>query len=152
MFLKGSTLKIGSRGRFAIVSAAFLLLFMTDFVFGPNQLDDLSSTGRTFPEFLLIGLGTTLLLAGFLGSSALGEIRILRYLGKISYGLYMFHVPCLWIVGEIVPRVLKTCVPLVIGLAGLLGTIAVASISYRYLETPFLRMKERFEIVKSRAV
>ena len=36
--------------------------------------------------------------------------------------------------------------------AGLFLTIAMASISYRWLEAPFLRLKERFACVQSRPV
>jgi peptidoglycan/LPS O-acetylase OafA/YrhL len=32
------------------------------------------------------------------------------------------------------------------------GTIVVAALSYRYLESPFLRFKKRYTIVRSRPV
>ena len=51
--------------------------------------------------------------------------------GRISYGLYVFHAAVL----RLVPSPILT-LPL---------TIAVAALSYRYLETPFLRLKDRFE-------
>jgi peptidoglycan/LPS O-acetylase OafA/YrhL len=35
---------------------------------------------------------------------------------------------------------------------GLLLTIALSSISYRWLESPFLRLKDRFAVVQSRPV
>jgi peptidoglycan/LPS O-acetylase OafA/YrhL len=35
---------------------------------------------------------------------------------------------------------------------GLPLTIAVSALSYRYFESPFLKLKERFTIVRSRAV
>jgi peptidoglycan/LPS O-acetylase OafA/YrhL len=53
----------------------------------------------------------------------------LGYLGKISFGLYVFHVAALRIV------------PNAIGALAL--TILAAVVSYRFLETPFLRLKER---------
>jgi peptidoglycan/LPS O-acetylase OafA/YrhL len=37
-------------------------------------------------------------------------------------------------------------------LPGLIITIVMASVSYRFFETPFLRLKKRFTIVESRPV
>lgn len=56
--------------------------------------------------------------------------RVLGYLGKISFGLYVFHAGVL----KLVP----------FAPAALLLTIAFAAVSYRFLESPFLRLKERF--------
>ncbi len=152
VFLKGLSPAIHNYGRLAIIFSALMLFFLADFVFDLQQPGEVSSMGHTYPEFLCVGLATTLLLFGFLGYSALKEQRSLRYLGKISYGLYIYHLPCLLVLGKIIPRVLKTGSPLAVALIGFPLSVAIAAISYRYLETPFLRMKERFEIVKSRAV
>jgi peptidoglycan/LPS O-acetylase OafA/YrhL len=56
--------------------------------------------------------------------------NVTGYLGKISFGLYVFHAAVL----KFVP----------FAPAALLLTIAVAALSYRFLETPFLRLKEKF--------
>ncbi len=56
--------------------------------------------------------------------------RVLGYLGKISFGLYVFHAAVL----RFMPNM-----PV-----ALLLTIGVAALSYRWLEMPFLRLKERF--------
>jgi peptidoglycan/LPS O-acetylase OafA/YrhL len=72
----------------------------------------------------------------------------LIYLGKISYGLYVFHVPCRelarWLLsgishGQLFRPLLQMAL-----------TIFVAVFSYRYFEKPFLRLKARFEFVKTR--
>jgi len=52
------------------------------------------------------------------------------YFGKISYGLYVFHAAAIRLVPSPV-----FALPL---------TIAIAALSYRYLESPFLRLKDRF--------
>jgi peptidoglycan/LPS O-acetylase OafA/YrhL len=54
------------------------------------------------------------------------ELRPLRYLGKISYGLYLWHVPMLAAFG---------------GTIGIPLALVVAGLSYRYVEQPFLRRK-----------
>jgi peptidoglycan/LPS O-acetylase OafA/YrhL len=51
-----------------------------------------------------------------------------RYMGRISYGLYLWHWPIIVLVGW------EVGVPI---------AIAVAALSYRYVETPFLRKKRR---------
>jgi peptidoglycan/LPS O-acetylase OafA/YrhL len=64
----------------------------------------------------------------------------MRYLGRISYGLYVFHLP--------VQTVLEHARPS-LGLAARLGlqviiTVAVSALSYRFWEQPFLARKERW--------
>jgi len=62
-------------------------------------------------------------------------------LGKISYGLYVFHVPALLMleaairhtVGEL-PRVLTFIIYIA-------ATVGVSALSFRYFERLFLRMK-----------
>jgi len=70
----------------------------------------------------------------------------LAYLGQISYGLYVFHVAMLQLAG------IYGLHPLLQALFGLAGTIAVAALSYHFLESPFLRLKDRFTRVRSRPV
>ena len=79
--------------------------------------------------------------------------RPLVYLGKISYGLYVYHVLALSLIGRALGG--KAGTPLrflAYWWGGLLLTIAFASASYRWLETPFLRLKEKFAVIKSRPV
>lgn len=74
----------------------------------------------------------------------------MRYLGKISYGFYVFHIAALVIAGKAVGLV---GAPAWIAFpAGLGLTIASAALSYAVYEKPFLRLKERFEQVKARPV
>jgi peptidoglycan/LPS O-acetylase OafA/YrhL len=69
----------------------------------------------------------------------------LVYLGKISYGLYVFHGLMLGVAAKIWPH----CFALQV-LTGLVATGAAAAISYRFLERPFLLLKRRFEHLNSR--
>jgi peptidoglycan/LPS O-acetylase OafA/YrhL len=73
---------------------------------------------------------------------------VLVYLGRISYGLYVFHVLAI--------RVLDVALPgggvrTLIRIGGaFLSTVLMAAISYQALEKPFLRLKQRFTYVRSR--
>ena len=75
--------------------------------------------------------------------------RILTYLGKISYGLYVFHAAAIRLVQTIFGPSLAGPGVLLIAFS---LTVAAAAISYRYLESPFLRWKNRFAPVSTRAV
>ncbi len=78
--------------------------------------------------------------------------KAFSYLGKISYGLYVFHWPAmaLWI------GMFSSFhgYPITIFLArttlALLTTLALAMASYTWLEKPFLSLKQRFTYVPSR--
>jgi peptidoglycan/LPS O-acetylase OafA/YrhL len=77
--------------------------------------------------------------------------RPLVYLGKISYGLYVFHLLALRLVGSALGGKAGTPIRFLIYWGGsLLLTIALASASYRWLEAPFLRLKTKFTTVTSR--
>jgi peptidoglycan/LPS O-acetylase OafA/YrhL len=74
---------------------------------------------------------------------------ILTYLGKISYGLYVFHAVAIRLVQTVAgPRLIGPAVLLI----AFALTIALAALSYRYVESPFLRWKTRLEYVGTRAV
>ena len=67
------------------------------------------------------------------------ENKVFSYLGKISYGLYIWHLLVLEILFFIIPS--KN---LLVPLLGLPLTILLGTISYKYFEKPFLKLKERF--------
>ncbi|MGC2398532.1 MAG: acyltransferase [Acidobacteriaceae bacterium] len=81
----------------------------------------------------------------------------LIYLGKISYGLYVFHVLWLGLARHLVDHLFADHAgPLISQLltmaVALIATVVTAMISYRYLESPFLRFKKRFTVIRSRPV
>jgi len=78
----------------------------------------------------------------------------LIYLGKISYGLYLFHPGFVWLLFATGSRwqVLLyfsrhplQAIPVIFML-----TVAAASLSYHFFERPILKYKEKFETVRTR--
>ena len=68
----------------------------------------------------------------------------LRYLGKISYGLYIYHFPIIWLVSQVVELNLTGRLAAAsIAPVSLIISIIAASASYFFVEKPFLSLKER---------
>jgi peptidoglycan/LPS O-acetylase OafA/YrhL len=65
----------------------------------------------------------------------------LSFLGRISYGMYALHlIPAMFLgiaAGRLIPYHLQFVVPIF----ALVGTAGAAWLSFRYLESPFLRLK-----------
>jgi peptidoglycan/LPS O-acetylase OafA/YrhL len=83
--------------------------------------------------------------------------KLLVFLGKISYGLYVFHVLWLSAVGHLLKHVGgrhfgALTFQLVVMMIALPLTVVTGTLSYRYFESPFLLIKKRFTVVRSRPV
>lgn len=82
------------------------------------------------------------------------ENRVCDFVGKISYGIYVIH-PLLVFSLSSLYRNASINLPRGISIALIYSivtavTIIVAWISYRFYETPFLKLKSRFAIIHSR--
>jgi peptidoglycan/LPS O-acetylase OafA/YrhL len=113
----------------------------------PGPVDMRAVAGR-----LVVPVGAVLILYACLGSRS----RLLRSgwvvrLGKISYGLYMLHFLALLLVLDLLPPLWGWELLAAKGL-GLALTVVLAWASYRSVESPFLRWKDRFATVLSRPV
>lgn len=107
--------------------------------------------GKPIAAFASAGI-----LVSFLGvTNHLIRNPVVQYLGKISYGLYVIHFSvwlCLVHFLNESARSQTLAGRIEMAALALAITIAVASISYKWLETPFLRLKERFTHVHSRPI
>jgi peptidoglycan/LPS O-acetylase OafA/YrhL len=72
-------------------------------------------------------------------------------LGKVSYGLYLLHLVGLLLAKGLFHPVSGTAI-LATKAVGFVLTIILAFASYRWVESPFLRLKDRFAKVLSRPV
>lgn len=74
------------------------------------------------------------------------EWKPLAYLGKISYGMYVYHFSLTWFAARIrdlapMPEALAKALT---ALLAFLLTLLIASLSYRFIEKPILDLKERY--------
>ena len=75
----------------------------------------------------------------------LGKVKVLNYLGKISYGLYMYHLVIMYLILRYIdfqPIGIAGTFPLFFTLS-LLLTVALSTVSYRYFESKFLSLKPK---------
>jgi peptidoglycan/LPS O-acetylase OafA/YrhL len=82
------------------------------------------------------------------------ELKFLRYLGKISYGLYVYHGVVIWFMSRIrdlYPMTDTVAKPLTAFLSFVV-TVVIASLSYSLLEKPLLIQKDKFFALKAPAV
>jgi peptidoglycan/LPS O-acetylase OafA/YrhL len=124
------------------IGAAFLGFWRSwDAVTGHNVVFGFTSLAIAFAGLLLLLLHgeSSILIKVF----SLGP---LRYIGRISYGIYILHGGLIALLGRLpLHRVLGAVagswmfvIPLRMGLA-----IGVAALSYRFFESPILRLKDR---------
>jgi peptidoglycan/LPS O-acetylase OafA/YrhL len=124
-----------------VIAAATGMLCVT-------RLDRTTWFGRTLGyDVLAIGLAALVLLV-FVhrshGATSLLRTWILRYPGKLCFGLYLLHRPADTAVSALVrhaglDETSLAWLPVKIAVA-----LAFATVSWRFLEQPFLRLKHRF--------
>jgi peptidoglycan/LPS O-acetylase OafA/YrhL len=151
----GALLAVWLRGRSPVIGAGAaraLLLASVVVVVASTRAEPLLAA-RPLAGSAVYTLNAIACCAALAGALALGAESVLAhpwlvYLGRISYGLYVFHELALRAVGE----VRGSASPLghaLTPIAGFALTLALSAASYRWLEQPFLKLKERFTVVRS---
>lgn len=103
----------------------------------------------------LVAIAAAGLLVAVIGAPSAGARVLsntgLTYLGRISYGLYVYHMAGLMIAEHFV-RTNSVRKFAAYAFSGFALTLIFSILSYRWLESPFLKLKERFTVVRSRPV
>jgi peptidoglycan/LPS O-acetylase OafA/YrhL len=123
---------------FIIVSVILICIFSNDFFKSHEILSLLFSIlilNFAFSEKILFNL----------------EIQPIKYLGKISYGLYMYQFIAITIVlkSNVSIGINSLAANIYYYFRSLSLTIIISIISYEFFEKRFIRFKEKFQIVKS---
>jgi peptidoglycan/LPS O-acetylase OafA/YrhL len=151
----GAILAVFLRGRAPRIKYALRLLFSAVAVVGFLLVARyLRQDGpSSIVTYAATAMASVMLLVAILHADA-GFLRLqpfswFVYLGRISYGLYVFHLlalallPALFVTVFGVPPRFEQRVVLSFAL-----TVMFASVSYKWLEQPFLRLKKRFTYEK----
>jgi peptidoglycan/LPS O-acetylase OafA/YrhL len=101
--------------------------------------------------FTMAALGAASFLIAAIGvrKDCLLTNPILVYLGRISYGLYIFHGAALVVAQRIVPASSDLVFWPLFAIVAFALTLAVSAVSYRWLESWFLNLKKRYEVIRS---
>jgi peptidoglycan/LPS O-acetylase OafA/YrhL len=152
-WLGGRSPRWSSGKRLAILVAS-MLAWLVVATFGHlNAPDAPAPVLGTLLGRPLVALAAVMMLVAFIGAAGPMKVLcspVLTYLGKISYGLYVYHLLGVLLAEHLVHAHGSNGH----GAAaiGLLLTVALSAISYTWFESPFLRLKNRFAVIRSRPV
>ncbi len=129
-----------------ITTVATLVLFVSLFV------TDLEYAGSTLFEGLIFLLFIVNVSTNNKFPIQLRQ-SVFTTLGNISYGIYMYHTIIIAILINLLQKTMIDDMPLAFDIAlytlSVTLTILISYLSYKYFETPFLKFKEKFMVVKS---
>lgn len=105
-------------------------------------------------EHQLVALLTVcIILANIVHSKPLLQLenRVFNVLGKISYGLYVYHPLIIIVSVALLKRTVlsDTALSWMLFAIALTASIVISYLSYEYFEKPFLKWKTKFALVKS---
>ena len=122
----------------------FYILSFRDIV-DSSIFQSLAYIGSAFllPALLLVSRSV-------IGRNQNWALKFTVYIGRRSYGCYLFHW-AIWtvMVGRNIFSTEKDGFSVIGVLVGFATTVLVSSFSYKYFETPFLRIRKRFQKVVS---
>lgn len=165
-FAAGTLLSLGLRGwvpgwsvpvRLAVFAAGLGAWFWALLGFGVKSWDAHPTPLGALAGWGLVLAGAVLIFLSLLGLDRRYAPRWLTYWGRVSYGLYLFHSLVLYLTFGLLLGWFGTPAlmdneqggpVLWVGSALVFVVLfGMAHVSYRWLESPFLRLKDRFAVV-----
>ncbi len=124
--------------RFAAPAALLALVLWVQFL-----PPDIRGVPRLLVHGLMLVLVATVVVREDHGLVVLCKQPLFVKVGALSYGIYLFHNIALGVVNKILEQA-ELSLPFVEFVLGSLLVYGMAKVSFRYYETPFLRLKGRF--------
>ena len=120
-------------------------------------LPDLSKVSHwLFVSYTAVGITTSMILFAVLKSAFLKRVfsvHLFVYLGKRSYGLYVYYLLGNGVAAFMITKLeFLPSSMLASFLYALIFTVIISILSYKVIETPFLKLKKRFEVISSRPI
>ncbi len=127
----------GSIGSFGSLGFQFIMPVGYQFIWGYSALNYYFAT-------LIFAVAREGFLVGFL------ENTVLKYIGRISYGLYVYHNGAIWFTSRIRDfGISEEFVKPLSTLLALIISFVLAALTYKFIEKPFLSLKDRYFPVES---
>lgn len=147
-FYKPISIKLSGWLRAAVYALGILLLFTTRH----NDYWEMGVWSALFKKYIYLGIAAFWLLNYLFNSQAWFNFKhknVLHYLGKISFGIYIYHNIFLEIyIQQIVQRFHVYNIGLYL-LLYFLFVIAIAVVSFELYERYFLKLKDKFALIKT---
>jgi peptidoglycan/LPS O-acetylase OafA/YrhL len=139
------------------VALAALLVATTPLA-GPRDLSTPTEAAAATKNVLYLVVAVAFLLPLTVGHADGGRTRAvlasppLAWLGRVSYGVFLWHLLVLEVVVRVLDQQLFTGSWVVTFAATLAGAVAVAAVSYLVLERPVSRLRSRVPMYEGRSV
>ncbi len=136
-----------------LVISALGIIFFLGLAFLPSIVEN---SYWLAVNYTFVGLSTSLFLFGTYKSKTLKNFfskQPLVYLGKRSYGLYLYHIAAIELTAYLLNKAgYFANNQLISFIFALIITIIISIVSYRFIEKPFLKLKKRYEVIESRPI
>jgi peptidoglycan/LPS O-acetylase OafA/YrhL len=160
VYLRGWQPKWGTAPRIVLFISGLICWLIASIACGIHaDAPHLSTISQAICGWFLILAGVILFFLSLYGASSKYMPTALVYLGRISYGMYIFHITMFWFVYQIFKEELASFSTMIglyewrnnVGfIIAFIATVAISLLSYKFFEKPFLKLKMRFTRIPSR--